>query len=96
MLFPGSVVPLAMFFLFGGVVTKNAFSKMFLTFQFAFFDTKLILSQHPQQVFYNFKNPFFKDIWKINYFFDFLDVLHHPSKFGEFSLRIGGEIICQS
>ena len=22
--------------------------------------------------------------------------LHHPSKFGEFSLKIGGEIICQS
>ena len=84
------------FFLFGGVVTKNAFSKMFLTFRYAFFDTKLILSQHPQQVFYNFKNPFLKIFGKSIIFLIFWMFLHHPSKFGEFSLKIGGEIICQS
>jgi len=84
------------FFLFGGVVTKNAFSKMFLTFRYAFFDTKLILSQHPQQVFYNFKNPFLKIFGKSIIFLIFLMFLHHPSKFSEFSLKVGGEIICQS
>ena len=84
------------FLLFGGVVTKNAFSKMFLTFRYAFFDTKLILSQHPQQVFYNFKNPFLKIFGKSIIFLIFWMFLHHPSKFGEFSLKIGGEIICQS
>ena len=84
------------FLLFGGVVTKNAFSKMFLTFRYAFFDTNLILWQHPQQVFYNFKNPFLKIFGKSIIFLIFWMFLHHPSKFGEFSLKIGGEIICQS
>ena len=83
------------FFLFGGVVTKYAFSKMFLTFRYAFFDTKLILSQHPQQVFYNFKNPFLKIFGKSIIFFIFWMFWHHL-QFGEFSLKIGGEIICQS
>ena len=69
---------------------------MFLTFRYAFFDTKLILSQHPQQVFYNFKNPFLKIFGKSIIFLIFWMFLHHPSKFGEFSLKIGGEIICQS
>ena len=69
---------------------------MFLTFWYAFFDTKLILSQHPQQVFYNFKNPFLKIFGKSIIFLIFWMFLHHPSKFGEFSLKIGGEIICQS
>ena len=35
-------------------------------------------------------------IREINYFLDFLDVymfIHHPSKFGKFSLKISGEII---
>ena len=59
------------FLLFGGVVTKNAFSKMFLTFRYAFFDTNLILWQHPQQVFYNFKNPFLEIFGKS---INFLDV----------------------
>ena len=85
------------FLLYGGVVTKNAFSKMFLTFRYAFFDTiKLILSQHPQQVFYNFKSPFLKIYGKSIIFLIFWMFLHHPSMFGEFSLKIGGEIICQS
>ena len=84
------------FFLFGGVVTKNAFSKMFLTFRYSFFDTNLILWQHPQQVFYDLKNQFLKIFGKKNIFFIFWMFLHHPSKFGEFSLKIGGEIICQS
>ena len=69
-------------------MTKNAFSKMFLTFRYAFFDTKLILSQHPQQVFYNFKNPFLKIFGKSIIFLIFWMFLHHPSKFGEFSLKI--------
>ena len=69
---------------------------MFLTFRYAFFDTKLILSQHPQQVFYNFKNLFLKIFGKSIIFLIFWMFLHHPSKFGEFSLKIGGEIICQS
>ena len=69
---------------------------MFLTFRYTFFDTKLILSQHPQQVFYNFKNPFLKIFGKSIIFLIFWMFLHHPSKFGEFSLKIGGEIICQS
>ena len=84
------------FFLFGGVVTKNAFSKMFLTFRYAFFDTNLILWQHPQQVFYNFKNPFLKIFGKSIIFLIFWMFLHHPSKFCKFSLKIGGEIIGQS
>lgn len=84
------------FLLFGGVVTKNAFSKMFLTFWYAFFDTNLILWQHPQQFFYDLKNPFLKIFGKLIIFFKFLVFLHHPSKFGEFSLKIGGVIICQS
>ena len=84
------------FFLFGGVVTKYAFSKMFLTFRYASFDTNLILWQHPQQVFYNFKNLFLKIFGKSIIFLIFWMFLHHPSKFGEFSLKIGGEIICQS
>ena len=29
-------------------------------------------------------------------FFCFFGCLYHPSKFGKFSLKIGGEIICQS
>ena len=61
------------FFLFGGVVTKNAFSKMFLTFWYASFDTSLILWQHPQQVFYDLKNNFLKIFGK-SIFFDFFDV----------------------
>ena len=84
------------FLLFGGVVTKNAFSKMFLTFRYAFFDTNLILWQHPQQVFYDLKNQFLKIFGKSIFFLIFLMFLHHPSKFGEISLKIGGEIICQS
>ena len=84
------------FLLFGGVVTKNAFSKMFLTFWYAFFDTNLILWQHPQQVFYDLKNQFLKIFGKSIIFLIFWMFLHHPSKFGEFSLKIGGEIICQS
>ena len=84
------------FFLFGGVVTKNAFSKMFLTFRYAFFDTNLILWQHPQQVFYDLKNQFLKIFGKSIIFLIFWMFLHHPSKFGEFSLKIGGEMICQS
>ena len=85
-----------LFFLFGGVVTKNAFSKMFLTFRYAFFDTNLILWRHPQQVFYDLKNQFLKIFGKSIIFLIFWMFLHHPSKFGEFSLKIGGEIICQS
>ena len=69
---------------------------MFLTFWYAFFDTNLILWQHPQQFFYDLKNPFLKIFGKLIIFFKFLVFLHHPSKFGEFSLKIGGEIICQS
>ena len=84
------------FLLFGGVVTKNAFSKMFLTFRYAFFDTNLILWQHPQQFFCYFhhflsiifgKRITFSKIWMF---------LHHHWKFGSFSLKIGGELICQS
>ena len=69
---------------------------MFLTFWYAFFDTNLILWQHPQQFFYDLKNPFLKIFGKLIIFFKFLVFLHHPSKFGEISLKIGGEIICQS
>ena len=69
---------------------------MFLTFRYAFFDTKLILSQHPHQVFYNFKNPFLKIFGKSIILLIFWMFLHQPSKFGEISLKIGGEIICQS
>ena len=69
---------------------------MFLTFRYAFFDTKLILSQHPQQVFYDLKNPFLKINGKSIIFLIFWMFLHHPSKFGEFSLKISGEIIWQS
>ena len=78
------------FLLFGGVVTKNAFSKMFLTFRYAFFDT------NPQQVFYDFKNPFLEIFGKSIIVWIFGMFLHHPSKFSEFSLKIGGEIICES
>ena len=46
--------------------------------------------------FYNFKNPFLKIFGKSIIFLIFWMFLHHPSKFGEFSLKIGGEIICQS
>ena len=59
------------FLLFGGDVTKNAFSKMFLTFRYAFFDTNLILWQHPQQVFYDLKNQFLKICGKSIFFWFF-------------------------
>ena len=55
----GSFAILAIFLIFGGVVTKHAFSKMFPIF----FDTKHILSQHPQQVFGYFNNLFFFKIF---------------------------------
>ena len=69
---------------------------MFLTFRYAFFDTNLILWQHPQQVFYDLKNQFLKIFGKSIFFFIFFMFLHYPSKFGEISLKIGGEMICQS
>ena len=50
----------------------------------------------PPTGFLRFKKSIFQDIWEINNFFDFLMFLHHPSKFGEISSKIGGEIICQS
>ena len=69
---------------------------MFLTFRYASFDTNLILWEHPQQVFYDSKNHFLKIFGKSIIVWIFCMFLHHPSKFGEFSLKIGGEIICQS
>ena len=50
----------------------------------------------PPTGFLRFKKSIFKDIWEINYFLIFWMFLHHPSKFGEISLKIGGEMICQS
>ena len=50
----------------------------------------------PPTGFLRFKKSIFKDIWEINFFLIFWMFLHHPSKFGEFSLKIGGEMICQS
>ena len=35
-------------------------------------------------------------IREVNYSLDFWMFIHHPSKFGKFLLKIGGEIICQS
>ena len=81
------------FNLYPDIDKKEKLKKNFII---AFFDTKLILSQHPQQFFYNFKNPFLKIFGKSINFLIFWMFLHHPSKFGEFSLKIGGEIICQS
>ena len=78
----------AFFFIFGGVVTKNAFSKMFPILKDDFFDTRLILSQHPHQVFCYFDNIFFQDIWQTITFFIFLGV-YTPS------IKIW-EIICQT
>ena len=84
------------FSILGGVVTKNAFSKMFPIFKDDFFDTWLTLWQHPQQVFCCFNNIFFKIFGKQINFSIFWVFIHHPSKFGSFSLKIGGEIICQT
>ena len=50
----------------------------------------------PPTGFLRFKNPFLKIFGKSIIFLIFWMFLHHPSKFGEFSLKIGGEIICQS
>ena len=84
------------FLVLGGLVTKSAFSKTNPIFLDDFFDTKLILWQHPQQVFCYFhhflsitfkKRITFSKIWMF---------LHHHWKFGSFSLKIGGELICQS
>ena len=61
-----------------------------------FFDTRLILSQHPHQVFCYFDNIFFKIFDKQITFSFFWVIIHHPSKFCSFSLKIGGEIICQT
>ena len=53
------------------------------------------MSQHPQQVFCYFNNIFLA--YPTNHFFSIFWVfIHHPSKFGSFSLKIDREIICQS
>ena len=77
-------------------MTKNAFSKMFPILKDDFFDTRLILSQHPHQVFCYFDNIFFKIFDKQITFPIFWVFIHHPSKFGSFSLKLGGEIIFQT
>ena len=69
--------------LVGGVVTKNAF-------------TNLILYLNPKQVFYALKFKKKKYSGNQSFFGIFWMFIHHPSKFGKFSLKIGGEIIFQS
>ena len=69
------------FFIFGGVVTKNAFSKMFPILKDDFFDTRLILSQHPHQVFCYFDNIFFEIFDKQFTFSMFWTFIHHITKF---------------
>ena len=84
------------FLVLGGLVTKSAFSKTNPIFLDDFFDTKLILWQHPQQVFCYFHH-FLSMIFENRLFFSKIWMfLHHHWKFGSFSLKIGGELICQS
>ena len=66
------------FSILGGVVTKNAFSKMFPIFKDDFFDTWLTLWQHPQQVFCCFNNIFsrYLEIKLIFQFFGCLYTIH--------------------
>ena len=77
-------------------MTKNAFSKMFPILKDDFFDTRLILSQHPHQVFCYFDNIFSRYLTNKLLFSIFWVFIHHPSKFGSFSLKIDGEIIVQT
>ena len=84
------------FLVFGGLVTKNAFSKINPVFWDNSFDTQLILSQHPQQVFCNFHHPFSHKFGKLITFSNIWMFRHNNWNFGKFLMKIGGEFICQS
>ena len=80
----------------GGVVTKSAFSKTNPVFLDGFFDTKLILSQHPQQVFCYFHHFVPQNFGKLKTFSNIWMFIHHHLKFGWILLKNDGEFISQS
>ena len=87
----------AFFFIFGGVVTRSAFYKMFTILREDFFFTPDSSCHKTPNRFFASLTIFFGDIWQTNYFFSIFWVfIHHQSKFGSFSLKIYREIICQS
>ena len=84
------------FLVLGGVVTKSAFSKTNPVFLDDFFDTKLILSQHPQQVFCYFHHFVPQNFGKLKTFSNIWMFIHHHLKFGWILLKNDGEFISQS
>ena len=85
------------FFIFGGVVTRSAFYKMFTILREDFFFTHDSSCHNTSNRFFASLTIFFGDIWQTNYFFSIFWVfMHHPSKFGSFSLKIDQEINFQS
>ena len=75
-------------------MAKSAFSKMFPIFPTIFLlQTYLVTTPY-----FAILQLICQNIWQIQYFFGCLYVytcIHHPLKFGSFSLKIGGDIICQ-
>ena len=85
------------FFYIWGCCDKKCILQNVYDFTRGFFlYTWLILSQHPQQVFCFFNNIFWGYLANQLFFSIFWVFMHHPSKFGSFSLKIDQEINFQS